>query len=239
MDSQILENTYTKQASPFSIIEEKAVPRIASPKSPYFLGLPLLGIIALLYIHFIGIQPFLYGLGLLLVLSVGFSLAVFVSRTRRQRKDALEELLNSLCLELENLHSSLDEYLNRLDTRASRYFNSMTPSESALRYFLAQISIALEHRVRKVRFFLAEPSHENIAAAYQYLQTPLRIRESVVEKDSRHKLIPLRELRSISASYVQNIESVLSRIEKEREEKTYDYGFCDEYDNGGNNNVDE
>ncbi len=226
MDNQFL-NTGTGEVSPFTIIEDREPPRLLNPGGPFYIGIPALVVLVALYVYFIGVVPIARGAGLVVLVSLIISLTVLSSRSRRARMDAILELLTSLTHDLDNLRDSLDKYLKRLDVRASRYFNSMRPSEASLKYFLAQISTALEHRVMKIRHFLSDPGMETIAAAYQYLQVPLRIRESVIEKEGKQKLIPLKDLRQICSQYIEEIEGVLSRIEKERAEKDYDIPFDD------------
>ena len=215
--------------SPFAIIEDRETPLVRSISAPWWYGTPFLLLASAAYVFFIGVSPLFRAVGLVVIISLAVSAMVLASRKRRIQRDALSELLSSLVIDLDNLRESLDKYLKRLDVRASRYFNSMTPSEASLRYFLAQISTALEHRVKKVNHFLQEPDQDNVAAAYQYLQVPLRIRESVVEREGRQKLIPLKDLRVVCSQYIQDIETVLTRIEKEFAEKDYDLVEYEDY----------
>ncbi|NMC61745.1 MAG: hypothetical protein GYA55_01110, partial [SAR324 cluster bacterium] len=55
---------------------------------------------------------------------------------------------------------------------------------------------------------------KNLSIAYRYLQAPLRIREGILEKDPKNKLIPLAEIRSAADKCINNIAAILKELEE-------------------------
>lgn len=228
-ENTIESNPGQSEISPFEIIEDRDPPWVGSP-----LLIGVFGVLACAAVcgslgYFFGADRPLKLFALVVIVTVFLTFTVIGAKRQRRRFNALMELLTSLNSDIENLQTAVDKYLVKLDRRADRYFNSMTPAESSLRYQLAQISSAILHRVEKVNKILSQKDREHAAIAYRYLQVPLKIKDGVIEKQAKQTLIPLKKLRDVCSEYIAQIEAAVQRIERERSDKGYEIISFDDF----------
>ncbi len=220
LDGQIQPDSPVIERSVLTALAAKPRPDIKDPGHIWFSGVPVLLIYVgscLLLREQLG-SPVAMSIAILGFLTLTFGIW-YVARNRDEYLRREAKVLLEPVEELKELQTTINQYVEDLDRRTSRYFHLVTNSKVTSYFALNQISEALQNRIREVQQLLEVPRRENLLVSHQLLQGTLVFSDSFSGGAGSMHVVPLARLKTTVLQLFQYLDSELKVLEEELVQK--------------------
>lgn len=198
------------------ILASQDPPALRSSAAPWLVGAPVILLIMLSAVAYFDMLHSIAVLSLTILLT-GAIFAVVWQISSRWDQDVQDivYLVEESRIELTLLKEEMGKYLQQLDQKTARHFNSVTPNKVATYFTLIQIKNALEERLSLVSKLIAHGTNTALLSCYKCLQQPLRFSSSVLCSHG-DRSIPIADVEQAVGELIEQLEITIAELEEER-----------------------